>query len=279
MKIKRIILFFTVFIALSQCKKEPEELYSDENIVLDNAQAALYFHTIFREAENAWAFVNDKNYEAFTDIQTDPDKPASIYKKYTYSDKDIIIDYHAWLTNHLILAGTIRVNFAINSYRSDGMVANVYLTDFSINGQDIKGNATIKYKKNDNDQYEYKFFDGVIHEYGFTMPVLISGNITTSQYERIEGGETKLLQDDDVWAYSGTMTGMLHDDPKLNYTNKVLTSYIFENGENGVIHFTMDKNCLTAKKGASQITIPGRPDIIYGYFCSGVDFISVTTVH
>ena len=281
MKVKNIILLFTIaFVALSQCKKEPEEPYPNENIVMDNAQAALYFHTIFREAEHAWAFINDKDYKP--DTYADPENKPPITKSYIYNavTNDVTINYNAWVTNNLLLAGTIRVGFQTNSYRIPDKVANVYLTDFSINGQTIMGEPSIKYKKSgDNDQYTYTFTDGVIRKKGISMPVLISGNITDGQYERIEGGETLLSQGDDVWAYYGTMKGLLHEDPKLNYTNKVLNTYIDENGENGIIHFTMDANCKTASKGVSQITIPERPDIVYGYFCRSVDFISVTNVH
>ena len=264
-----------VLVALSQCKKEPEKPYSNDNIMLDNAQAALYFHAIFCEAEHAWAFVAEKEYEPGT--YSDPANKPTVTKIYTYnaSTNDVTINYNAWVANNLLLAGTLRVNFPIDSYRSDGKVAKVFLTNFSINGQDIKGEPSFKYKKSEKDQYIYDFIDGAIHELGVSMPVLISGRIDSGQYERIEGGET-LSQDDDVWAYSGTMTGMLHDDPKLTYTNKVLTTFVDENGENGIIHFTMNSSCKTAKKGVAQITIPGRrPDIIYGYFCSRVDFITV----
>ena len=275
MKIRNIILFLFVFCALSQCKKEPEEPYSNEHIILDNAQAALFFHVIFREAENAWAFIHEKNYESGT--YHDPENKPNVTKSYTYNvaTNDVTINYNAWPSNNLLLVGTLRVGFRVDSYRIDGSVANVYLSEFSIDGNDIRGVPSIK-RSSDN-KYTYNFIDGAVYERGVNMPVLITGKIENGQYERIEGGDT-FTQDDDVWAYSGTMTGMLHDNPKLNYTNKVLTSYIFENGDNGVIHFTMDKNCLTAKKGVSEITIKDRPDITFGYFCTDIKFISVEHV-
>jgi len=239
--------------------------------MLDNAQAMLFFHTIFREAENAWAFVHEKNYESFT--FTDEKNPT-ITKKYIYdtANKDITITYRAWVTNKLLLVGTIRVRFEINSYLSDGMLANIFLPDFSINGHDVRGESSIR-RSSDN-KYVFNFVDGSIHEQGVSMPVLITGNIDNGQYERIEGGD-KFSQDDDVWAYSGTMTGMLHEEPKLTYTNKVID----ENDAtiSGTVYFTM--NCKTIEKGVSLITIPERPDIIYGYYCSEVRFISVKHVY
>ena len=242
---------------------------------MDNAQAALYFHTIFREAENAWAFIHENKYEP--DTYDDPANNPTKFKKYIYDDdtKDVTINYNAWVTNHLLLVGTIRVKFAKDSYQNNGAKANVFLTDFSINGQDVRGEPTIT--RNNDNKYSFIFVDGAIYETG-ASGLLISGSIESGQYERIEGGGTQ-SQDDDVWAYSGTMKGMLHEEPKLTYTNKVLTSYVDENGENGIIHFTMSSKCNTARKGVSQITIPGREDIIYGYFCSEIIFLSVTNIH
>ena len=278
MKTRNVIIFFVVFVALIQCKKEPEEPYSNENIVRDNAQAALYFHTIFREAEHAWAFINDLKYEPGT--YADPANKPAAFKNYTFNDndKDVTISYNAWVTNNLLLMGTIRVKFELNSYRVPDRAANVYLADFSINGHNISGEPLLKYRAGDNDQYIYSLTAGLIREKGISMPALISGSITDGRYERIEGGDDPLSQDDNLWAYYGVMKGMLHDDPNLNYTNTVLNSFIMENGENGIVHFTMDANCKTAKKGVSRITIPGRPDIDMWYRCSEVDFESINNV-
>ena len=247
---------------------------------MDNAQAALYFHTIFREAEIAWAFIHEKKYVSGT--YDDPASKSTFYRKYTCKDNinaiDVTINYNAWVSNHLLLSGTIIVQFPLNSYHSDGMVANVLLTGFSINGHDVRGESSIKYKKGSNDQYTYNVFEGAIHEEGYSKPVLITGSITNGQYERTEEDETS-SQDDDVWVYYGTMKGMLHNDPKLNYTNEILISYT-DGGEvkNGKVHYKMD--CETYRRqGVSKISIPNRPEIIYGYFCSNIDFVSVTNVH
>ena len=64
MKIRNIILLTIAIVSLCDCSKDtPEEPYSNKDIVEVNAQAALYFHTVFREAENAWAFINSKEYK------------------------------------------------------------------------------------------------------------------------------------------------------------------------------------------------------------------------
>ena len=249
--------------------------YSNENIMLDNAQAALFFHTIFREAENAWAFIHEKDYEPGT--YYDPANRQTVTKTYIYDANDVTIEYKAWATSHLLLTGTIRVGFKIDSYRIDKSIANIYLIDFSIDGHDVMGEPAIQRISDNNYSFD---IDCTIHEQGVNKPVLITGKIENGQYERIEGGETLLLQDDDVWAYSGTMTGMLHNDPKLVYTNTKFP-YTDENGEeqDGTILFTMNPACKTAQKGASLITIKERPDIAFAYFCTVVDFFSVEHIH
>ena len=279
MKTGNIILLAAVLV-LCQCKKDSEEPYPNENIVMDNAQAALYFHTVFREAEYAWAFIDSKGYKEGT--YTDDANRVAGSKELIYNEntKIVTIKYHIWETNHLTLAGSMDVKFGVSSYRDDGQIANVYLTDLSINWQTVVGESAIKYRKGENsanDYYMYTLLEGAaIHEEGGSMPVLISSTITNGQYERIEGCET-LMQGDDLWAFSGVMTGLLHNDPNLKYTNTVIPNYTL-NGEskNGRIYYTM--NCKLAKQGFSQITIAKRPDIFFEYDCSKYNFVSVTQV-
>ena len=281
MKVKSTnIVLFVAIICLCQCKKDKEVPYPSESIVKDNAQAAVYFHTVFREAENAWALIDSVHYEE--GVYKDPANTITMYKelKYTESTKTVVIDYNAWKTNNLLLIGRIIIDFGKDSYRRNAMPATVKLSDFSINGQDVVGESTITFTGNsEKDLYAYSLIDGTaIRERGVSMPVLISGTISKGQYERIEGRET-FSQEDDVWAYQGVMKGQLHNDPNLNYTNTVLaTSMYTVNGEsrNGKIHYCMD--CKTARQGMSQIKISGRSDITFAYDCSGYDFLTVTHV-
>ena len=277
----KYIITFAAIIFLCQCKKNPEEPYPNENVVMDNAQAALYFHTIFREVENAWAFVDSMDYR--DGPYPDEASKSTFYKKLTYDGNAeiVTIEYNAWETNHLFLWGTITVSFNVDSYRREGKIAHVLLTDFAINQQYVEGQVSIKFNKRtgDNDNYTFTLLEGAaIHEYGHAMPVLISCTISNGQYERTEGNKT-LIQDDDVWVYTGVMTGMLHNDPNLKYTNTVNTTSPYE--ENGVrkdgkIYYSM--NCMFAEQGLSQITIPKRPTIVYLYGCSGYFFESVTHI-
>ena len=284
MKIRSIVIYIIVIISLSGCKKNnSEEFYPNENIVQDNAQAALYFHTIFREAENAWATIHSKNYVSGS--YTDPANTLTSYKKFDYDKetKTVSISYNAWVSDDLLLIGFISVKFGENTYRMKDQIADVLLTDFSINGQNVAGDFSIKYRvveNSANDHYTYsKRFDAAaIHEQG-SSTVLISGAITNGQYERTEGGDT-LLQDDDVWAYSGVMTGILRNDPNLQYTNTVLTTYTTVNGkvENGTIIYKFGLDCTTAFAGVAQIKITGYSDIIYGYDCTKNYFVSTTHI-
>ena len=280
MKIQRIIILAVVIAALIQCKKNPEEPYSNEKIVMDNAQAALYFHTVFCEAEFAWAFADINKYEDIT-LSDDPKRKLSYWHNSNEKANDsVAIEYNDWvLNNHLSLSGTIIVTFSNDSsYRKDRKTASVLLSDFSINRQSVVGEATITYRKtttNPNDQYVYTLLNGSFIREAGTSAMLISCVIANGQYERIEGNETLAQNDDDVWAFSGVMTGMLHDDPNLKYTNTV-TATLSVNGvnEDVRVYYTMD--CRTAYQGLSQIRIAKRPDIIFEYGCSKLYFESTT---
>ena len=292
------IIILAAIIVLCQCKKNPEAPYSNENIVMDNAQAALYFHTIFREVENAWAFIYSMEYKKGKyPIKSNK---SSSGKELTYDEKNVTIEYNNWETGHLYLSGTITVSFGIGSYRKEGSIANVYLTDFSINQQYVVGGSSIKFIKKVagkekegengekeveyNDTYTFTLLEGAaIHEIGFSMPVLITCTIANGgQYERIDGNNT-LEQDDDVWVFSGVMTGMLHDDPNLKYTNTVNPTSQYEvtvNGKtikiNGKVQYST--KCRFAEQGLAQIKIAKRPDIDFIFNCSGYHFFSVTHV-
>jgi hypothetical protein len=282
--LRNIVILAVAVVLLIQCNKKEtdEQPYPNESIVLDNAQAALYFHTIFREAENAWALIDSMDYKSGT--YNDPANSGTKTKTYDFDEKNdvVSINYNAWPTNNLSLAGTIRVTFEKISYRVDGKVATITLSNFSIHGQDIRGIFRITYSRKEantgNDMYSFQLIDSpTIHEAGYNKPVLISGS-GSGNYVRIEGGDT-FEQDDDVWTFTMTMKGKIRENPKLNYTNTVIASYRDENGvtQDGKIHFTMD--CKTAKQGLSQIVIPGRDNIVYAYFCDLVDFISITDVN
>ena len=281
MKIQKIIILAIVFVSLSQCKKNTEESYSNLNIVMDNAQAALYFHTVFCEAENAWAFADINKYEDKTDVSDTKKKLTYFHSIKDKGNDSVAIEYQDWeLKNHLSLTGKIIVTFDNDSsYRVNQKRANVLLDDFSINGQTVAGEATITYRKtatNPNDQYTYTLLNGsYICETG-TSAMLITCVIANGQYERIEENETIAQDDDDVWAFSGVMTGTLHDDPNLKYKNTVPATPYTLNDEpkDGKIRFT--KNCKTAGEGSSQIEIAKRPDIIYFYGCSELYFESTT---
>jgi hypothetical protein len=237
MKTTKIIVLSVALVALSQCKKNPPEPYSNEKIVMDNAQAALYFHTVFREAENAWAFIHDREYVEKT--YTDSASTQAVFKKLTYGPyKDVVtkkmmtIEYNEWESNQLLLRGQMDVIFdKDSSYRKDGKIANVELKDFSINGQNVVGEVTLKYKKSASnpdvppkDQYTFTLLNGAaICEKDYSSTVLISCAIANGQYERTTGYGT-LDQEDDVWIFSGATTGMLRNDPNLKYTNTVIAS-------------------------------------------------------
>ena len=287
MKIEKIILLSFTILLLVHCKKESETPYPDDNILLDNAMATVYFHTVFREAEHAWAFIDSKKY--ISGDYPDPANTPQKYRKFTYNEEtnSVSIEYNAWVSTsfpNLLLIGNIYVTFEKNVYRNNGAVANVRLNGFSINGQMVAGESKITSQKGEKSEYDYYSYvllkGAAIHEKGNSMPVLISGESRDGRYIRTAGVATLAQEDDDVWTYSGTMEGRLGKDQSLTYTNSVLSSitYTDEDGEkqDGTVRFTAD--CNFAKKGIAQIKIPGRPDITYQYSCSGVDYVTVTHV-
>jgi len=284
-QIKNIVLFVAI-IFLCQCNKESEAPYANEDIVRDNAQAALYFHAIFCEAENVWAFIDSMDYAE--GVYQDPANTQTAYKELTCTEVEsassvnntVIVEYKNWKTSHLSLAGRMRVVFSNDSsYRKNGKVANVYLDDFSINGQDVAGESTIKFTgTSEKDLYTFTLLNGsAIYRLGRSNTALISCAITNGlQYERVEGRET-FSPEDDLWAYHGAMTGQLRNDPALKYTNTVSATYT-ENGASKDGRVRFDMNCTTAQSGRALIKIQGRSDILFAYDCSQCIFLTVTQV-
>ena len=282
MKIKRFTILVVTIVALSLCNKESDRPYSNLDIVLDNAQAAMYFHTIFCEAENAWAIVDSEEYLSFDDlIQIN----ASSYKIITYDEDEnsVTIEYQSWTSyNNLNLDGTIIVEFDTCSYRKSRETARVFLEDFFVEGQNIAGRASLQYKnveEGENDQYTFNILDGTAIREKDGNAVLLTALINGGNYERIAGGET-LSHDDDVWKYWGTMSGMLREKPNMKYTNTVVQTVNIDGvSYDSAIYYELD--CKTARHEYeypvySEIKIPGRDDIKYVYLCSQVLFLYET---
>jgi hypothetical protein len=267
-----VAVLFTVTL-LWGCDRGGGDSFPHQRIVLDNAQAAVYFHAAFREAVFAWSLVDSKDYVA--GVYTTADGLRTC----TYGENTVTVDFSGYTFGSLELNGSMEVEFDTCSFRKDREIADVYLTGFSINGQDVVGEATIQFSAVENsvtDHYTYSLLEGsTIYEAGSEMPALITGSISNGSYERIEGNETVLEMDDDVWVFSGSMTGTLSN--QMRYTYNVVPSYVV-NGvtEDGRVFFV--PNCNTAASGMVQISIPGGPEIGFGYDCSQVVFISLTKV-
>jgi hypothetical protein len=172
------------------------------------------------------------------------------------------------------LNGTVNIDINdSNTYRIDESTATISLSGFSIAGQNIGGGSfsTIKYNRkeddeNENDRYIYTLTNMSIYGKDAGKSVLINCTISNGAYERVGGGGT-LSMDDDEWIYIGTMSGMMLDDPKLKYTNRVTSS----------VYFTM--GCKTARSGRSQVSIPGRKyDVVHDYDCSSIKHDSAPVI-
>ncbi len=288
MKFRNITFIIVAIVVLCYCKKDDDEgQYTNEQIVYTNAQTTMYLHTIFREAENAWAIVDSMEYDVAKTYVRNVGVSSSktiTYKETEGGVKTATIEYSAWNTGNVQLMGNIVVTLPDKGvYKQNGKTAAISLeNNFSIQGQRVTGYATFKYNtttNNPNDQYTYTFTDGIIYDKDETQgrKILTTATIVNGPYERIEGGST-VYEGDDIWAYTGTLTGLLNNDPNMKYTNTVLVSYTTVNNEkkSGIVHFSM--NCQTAEDGVCTVVISGRPNIIYGYDCSGYDFLSITPV-
>ena len=287
MKTRNLIISVVLFFVLNQCKEDDLVGYTNLDIVVDNSQAALYFHTIFREAENAWAIVHSKGYEDFTEVF----EQQHTYKKMTYDEEEneVTIEYHEWLSHNLNLGGTIHLNLSNkDSFRKQREFIGVLLSDFSIEGQIITGSASLQYNtparedddeeeeedyEEPNDRYIFNLSDGIIREQGVRMPTLITAAITGGNYERTAGSET-LSPDDDEWRYDGTMTGMLREMPGMNYRNVVVPAIVID-GQNVEAAIYYDMICKTALRGYSVITVQGRV-IEFVYLCDAIEFYNET---
>ena len=274
MKSKNIIIAVFAVVFLCHCKTEEAEPYTNEQIVTDNAQAALYFHTLFREAEAVWAFIHEKDYEEGTYTETiRPNVSKEMVHTINNNAHNVTVTYSTWTSGHLTLMGKITVIFGKDSYRRDAMVANIYFTDISINWQSVVGEASMKYISGENDRYSFTLIEGAkIFEEGHGKPELISATINNGQYERLSKES-----DGDLWAYAGEMKGQLRNDPSLSYTNTVAATLTVNNETvDGRVYYNMA--CKTARQGISRIKIEGRPDVYFEYFCSEYGLLSVTHI-
>jgi len=283
LKIKKITILLICFALFNQCDEKTKEPVSNLDIVRYNAQAAMYFHTIFSEAEFAWAYVHNKDYYPFTNERIE--RSATVYKELNYDGSTVTVAYNAWTTdNGLIIVGDLRVeSVTLHSYRNNEKTVKITLDIFSINRQHVRGHAWIQpnnKEDNPNDFYLFTLSDGAtIHEDPIKnekMPTLISASIERGSYERVQGGETLLDQVDDVWIYSGgIMKGIILNDSRLSYTNTIINTSIDANtNENIDTKLRFSANCITAQWGVSKIVISERPDIIFIYKCSEIEYES-----
>ena len=278
LKTKFFFIIVVAFAALNQCQKESTKPYTNLDIAFDNERAAFYLHTLFSEAENAWAFVDANEYKSFGPIEIAPSDARS-YKKVIFNENTdtVTVEYRAWLSpSNLVLDGTLTVGVDTLSYRSSGKIARVETVGFAVGGQNVNYRATLQYKnveEDANDQYTYNLLDGTaIYEKRNNAPLLITTVIRNGNYERTEGGDT-FSHDDDVWKYWGVMTGMLREKPDMKYTNTV-TPTIVEDGVTYDAAMYYEPGCITARQGLSLIEIKGRDNVLYMCMCSQIDFRS-----
>ena len=287
MKIKIAILLTATVLLLCYCKKDDEKTsYIVDDVILSNAQAAVYFHVIFREAENAWAIIDEKGYLSEPVVFESGTTGKKIISFEESGELLLTIEYHTWTAGKVQLMGTMTVILPHKFYPArENKPASIQLSDFSINGQRVIGFASFTYipgVEGSNDIYNYKLADAAVYDKESPNLKLITADIKNGRYERIEDGDTPINQSDDIWKFTATTTGMLYDDPKMKYTNTILQNnkYILGGDEvSGDVNFSVD--CVTAAKGLAEIKIPGWSSdlMLYAYACSDLIYHVQTDVH
>ena len=314
MRLRFFIVAAVVLALFSRCEDNSDGNYSNTEIVLDNAQAVMYFHTVFCEAENIWALADSKGYVEFEDFfqQSEGYKEvtAVVTEKYDEDgiellsvENTVTVTYHEWISNKLKLTGEISVVFLAGSYRKQNETARATLNNLFIENQNVTGVSTVQYRnvpkvkeddeeddgddeeeeeEEENDIYHFSLLDGAsIREAGRRaggMPVLLTASIRNGSYERVAGGAT-LSADDDVWKYWGVMSGILRNRPTMRYTNTISERMNIDGTQvDFAIYF--DGGCpITVMhniSGFSTITISGHSDIFYQFRCDRVYFETET---
>lgn len=279
MRITNILWLTAVSCLLCCCKKDDtNSSYSVDEIVTANVQATLYFHIIFCEAENAWALVHNTGYSS----KIFGDTVRSSYKVVSFvetagSTYEVHVKYNNWWVRQLGLSGEMIVKLPNkNVYRTELQTANVTLNGFSIAQQRVVGSSSIKYigkNQEENDTYDYTFKSAKIYDVTDAIAI-ISADITSGRYTRVEGGSTVVnsikTPNVDSWTFNATMTGSYREN--LSYTNKILS-----NVAGGILYFS--KDCTKkAIQGISQLIVPGQPYIEYDYGLSCDASIRIITL-
>ncbi len=280
MKVKSVLLAVAFLIMLLGCKKDSEESYSTEDMVFENTQATLYYHAIFREAENAWAQIDDLGYPTNEIVQTS----GSSYKKMIYSANEttyvISIEYNNWTSGAVRLSGSMKVTLPdVGMYHVKDKQARVELTSFAVNDQRVAGTITMTYTTDPAagteaqlNTYAYTVSNGIIYNLEEARQQDISVAITDGVYTQVEGASTKTDASDDVWTFTGTAKGQLYGNSELTYTNAVVKSETL----NGTLY--LNASCNKALQGVCTLTVNGYPNIAYSYGNSCASAIEILTI-
>ena len=292
--IRRIFLIVAVAGIFCRCGDDTDGPYSNYQIVIDNAMAVSYFHTVFVETENIWAIVHENAYHEGMVVfdQTQGYKEINIEYSEEEDANTVTVEYLDWKSNNHLLRGTIIVTFDANSYRRHQESARVTMSNFFIEGQIIAGVGTLQYRnanrdeseedeesevEEENDTYFFNLLDGAsIREQGRrgSSSVLITATIRNGNYERVFKGEA-LSPEDDVWKYWGSMTGILRERPTMRYTNTVVSSMSIDGQVHDVALYFLP-GCNIAASGISTITIQGLDEIRYLNICEEVYYETLT---
>ncbi|MDR1666584.1 MAG: hypothetical protein LBS03_02670 [Bacteroidales bacterium] len=270
----RIVLFSVAVVisAVMPCGcgsgSDDDEGYETRVMVTDVTQAYLYYWLIFREAENAWALVHEAGYAAG---ETTRENGRSISYQLTEGGKGIVsVVFDGWRQHTAILSGTMTVDLPVDkdSYRQNGRVS-ISLSKFSINGQQVTGFATITFSAaGEIDQYAYSLTEAAIYD-SDDEQILITCSMSGGRFQRIDGSATTASPEDDLWAFNGNMTGMLHNQSSLKYTNTVDNSHWL------VYEWGCDRKAMN---GYCRLTAAGRTaDYRYGDACDSAIEVKTLT--
>lgn len=271
MKYPSIILLLISVLIFTHCKKDDDVVYNLSDLLIYNVQASAYFHVIFREAESAWAFIDEKKYST-EEFSFSGD--GSSVKKISLSESGgtytLNITYNNWKTGPFNITGEMMITLPDKDlYQIEGKTANINLTGFSIHNQTVVGSAKFTYKKVEGDAadyYDYTLTGGGIYMVNSDNDdeTHITAATTNGVYRCESRGNVSGEDNNDVWSFSAKITG---DIEGITYTNTI----------NQAVTFTRD--CLKPYGGTATFEAKDHPstEFSYGADCgSDIEYRPIT---
>jgi hypothetical protein len=260
----------------SGCHKD-DASYSPGTMVIDVSQAYMYYFIIFREAETAWAQVHENGYR-YGEKTGNSNRTIQLDSL----NKKIYIDVHLkdYTWESTVLSGKFTIALTADSSYLKKDKATISLDSLFINKQKVEGFSTITHTLNEEtDQYSYILASGSIYSVD-GEDILITSAVSGGTLLRTAGSATIATPEDDVWTFTGTMTGKIRNSESLKYSNTVAVGKDMSQNPPVTVQIppAFYYDCSKkARQGACILTVGGR-EIFYRYDNDCESPIQVETV-